>query len=81
MCYILPQLLSLPTRPRAYLPDEIEYLAPKQVAVLLGVTISWLCKRRRGKYSDGPRWHRRGGKPLYTRADIDQYITENTKGP
>ena len=62
------------------LAGEIEYLTAKQAAALLGVTPAWLCLCRRKIRSDGPRWHRRGKKPLYSRADIEAFIQDNLKG-
>jgi predicted DNA-binding transcriptional regulator AlpA len=57
---------------------ERELLMTNEVAPILRVTEWWLRQRR--QLGGGPKWSKIGGRVVYSRTDIEEYINQNKRG-
>ncbi len=54
--------------------SHIDWLAPKQAAAFLNVSIWTLRAWRKPRKERGPPFYRREGRILYARADIEEWL-------
>lgn len=59
-------------------PKSHQMLTPEEVAQLLRISVSTLRIWRKNPYS-GPRWVEVGGNIRYRLADVERYLSENTR--
>jgi Helix-turn-helix domain len=53
---------------------EQDFLTPRDAANVIGKSVYWLKRARRGEKGTGPPYYKIGGRFLYARADVLEWL-------